>query len=133
MLKRSMIAACVLALSAGSAFAGDNWMTNWIPPGPNDAPGGANGAAHTRDVGVTSANVNETGDSRTTSSSMLEQRLKKQSAAGVSNPAYNIQPDDQYRAQAWGSDRPAQTYRGRSAYIIDEYGFKYDSRGNRIN
>ena len=55
MMKRSMIAACVLALSAGTAFAGDNWMTNWVPPGPNDAPGGANGAAPTHDVGVSSS------------------------------------------------------------------------------
>ena len=133
MLKRSMIAACVLALSAGSAFAGDNWMTNWIPPGPGDATGGANGAARTRDVGVSSANVNETGDSRSTSSSILEQRLKQQSASGIANPAYNIVPDDQYRAQAWGSDQPARTYHGRSVYITDEYGIKYDSRGYRIN
>jgi hypothetical protein len=133
MLKRSMIAACVLALSAGSAFAGDNWMTNWIPPGPNDAAGGANGAALTRDVGVTSANVNETGDSRTTSSSILEQRLKEQSAAGATSPIYNAQPDDRYQAQAWGSDQPATVYHGRRVYITDEYGFKYDGRGNRIN
>jgi len=133
MLKRSMIAACVLALSAGSAFAGDNWMTNWIPPGPNDAHGGANGAAPTRDVGASSANVGETGGMGSTSSSILEQRLKQQSAAGVSSPVYNAQPDEGYQAQAWGSDRPAAMYHGRAVYITDEYGFKYDNRGNRIN
>ena len=130
MLKRSMIAACVLALSAGTAFAGDNWATNWIPPGPNNAAGGANGAAPTRDVGTDTPNVGDTSGAGTTSSSILEQRLKQQSAAGVANPAYNA-PND--RVQAWGSNQPVATSRGRGVYITDEYGTKYDSRGFRIN
>jgi hypothetical protein len=71
MLETPTIAACVLALSAPVAL--------------------------TRDVGTTSANVGQTGDSRSTSSSILEQRLKQQSAAGSWAPAYNTSVPSGYR------------------------------------
>jgi hypothetical protein len=132
MLKTSTIAACVLALSAPVALAQNNWMTNWAPPGPTDQPGGANGAAPTRDVGSTSANVNQTGDSRSTSSSILEQRLKQQSASGSWAPAYNTSAPPGYTAQAMTMDEPMRGGRHRIA-LTDEYGFHYDSRGDRLN
>ncbi|HTR85583.1 MAG TPA: hypothetical protein VMI56_13975 [Reyranella sp.] len=130
MLKTSTIAACVLALSAPVALAQSSWMTNWIPNGPSDAPGGANGAAPTRDVGQTSANVGATGDSRSTSSSILEQRLKQQSAAGATSPAYNTNVPAGYSSQAMTMDEPRSN--SRRVYLTDEYGFHYNSRGDRI-
>lgn len=52
MLKTTTIAACVLALSGGVALAQGNYM----PAGPNAAPGGATGSAPANTIG-TPANV----------------------------------------------------------------------------
>lgn len=127
MLRISTIAACVLALSAPVALA----QSNWMPPGPSDAPGGANGAAPTRDVG-SSGTAYQTGDSRSTSSSILEQRLKQESAAGSWAPAYNTGAPAGYTSQAMTMDDPMRGGRHRVAFT-DEYGFRYDSRGDRLN
>jgi len=122
-----MLPATATALSlliAMPAFA----QSNWIPPASSDGPGGVTGAARTRDVGFSgpAASQNEglpaTG---TSSSSMLKQEMKVDET-GV--PMYRGQV---YGGQAVMSDQP--TYAGRSgAYIIDEYGNRYDSRGNLI-
>jgi hypothetical protein len=124
MLKTSTIVACVLALW-GSAAMAQNWPSQWMPPGPNDAPGGANGPARARDIGSPSANVNQTVGGRTTSTTILSQTNKQQSAAGASHSDYTSQ------AQLQNGIRPSGS-RG-NVYMTDEYGFKYDSRGNRLD
>lgn len=111
--------ACAL-LFAIPAFA----QSNWMPPGPTDGPGGVTGAARTRDVGVSgpavSQNTGAMPATGTSSSSMLKQDMKVDET-GV----------PMYRSQAVMSDQPSYAGRG-SAYIIDEYGNRYDSRGNLI-
>ena len=121
MLKTSTLVACVLALS-GSAAMAQSWPSNWMPPGPNDAPGGANGAARTRDIGSPTGNVDQNYTGRTSSTSILSQTNKQQSAAGAPRSDYSSQAQLQYGGQARGN-----------VYMTDEYGFKYDSRGNRLD
>ena len=112
MVKTSLIA-LALGLIASAAMA--------------QTPGGATGATPTRDVGTGS---NQTGSGATESSSMLEQRIKQESAAGASSSHYNtFTPDNGYQAQAQTSDR---MYRGHYVAITDEYGFRYDAKGQRI-
>jgi len=97
---------------------------------PTYAPGGATGAAPTRDVGTNTPNSSQTGNGSTESTSMLEQRVKQQSARGASGSSYNtFTPDNAYQAQ----DRTSGTmYHGKQVRITDEYGFKYDEYGERI-
>ena len=85
MKKIALIAAGVLAVSSSAALA----QTNWMPPGPNSAPGGATGAAQTRDVGTNTPNVAHTGNGQTNSNSMLDQSVKEQSAAGAPRSVYS--------------------------------------------
>ena len=121
MLKTSTLVACVLALS-GSAAMAQSWPSNWMPPGPNDAPGGANGPARVRDIGSPTGNVDQNYTGRTSSTSILSQTNKQQSAAGAPRSDYTSQAQLQYGAQPRGN-----------VYMTDEYGFKYDSRGNRLD
>lgn len=110
--------ACSLLLAI-PAFA----QSNWIPPGPTDGPGGVTGAARTRDVGFSGPAVSQNAGALpatgTSSSSMLKQDMKVDDA-GV----------PMYGGQAVTSDQPG--YSGNGAYIIDEYGNRYDSRGDLI-
>jgi hypothetical protein len=132
MLKTSATAACVLALSGGVALAQNNWATDWVPPGPNDAPGGANGPARARAIGG-SPNVNATFNGTTTSSTMSRQQQKWESAHGASSTpsGYAYGPASQYQSQAQVVDEPG---RGpHRVYITDEYGFRYDRKGNRLD
>jgi hypothetical protein len=122
MLKTSAIAACVLTLSGGVALAQGNWLTNWIPPGPSDAPGGANGPARARAIGG-DPNVNATYNGTTTSSSMSRQQTKWESAHGVASSPF--------QAQALTANESARG--AHRVYITDEYGFRYDRRGNRLD
>jgi hypothetical protein len=121
MLKTSTIVACVLALSGSVAMA-QNWPSQWMPPGPNDAPGGANGPARVRDIGSPTGNVDQNYTGRTSSTSILSQTNKQQSAAGAAHSDYTSQAQLQYGGQSRGN-----------VYMTDEYGFKYDSRGNRLD
>jgi hypothetical protein len=118
-----MLPATAIALSlliAIPAFA----QSNWIPPQSTDGPGGVTGAARTRDVGSSSPAVSQNAGglpaTGTSSSSMLKQDMKVDET-GV----------PMYRGQAVMSDQPSYADRS-SAYIIDEYGNRYDSRGNLI-
>jgi hypothetical protein len=130
MMKTSLIVAGLLAVSGSAAMAqsGGNWMTNWIPPGPTDAPGGANGAAPGRYMGDSAVTTNGQG---TTSSSMLEQQTKRESAMGQGPSATASTGYTTYQAQAQRADEPMGTR--HRAYITDEYGFKYDRYGNRLD
>jgi hypothetical protein len=145
MTKISLITACAIVLSGSTALA----QGYGVPPGPNSGPGGASGAAPTRDVG-TQPSVGNTPSDATTSSTMTQQRIKEmnagQTAAG----------NRYYDRGTYGYDRG--TYGQRGAYnqqqatapmespsmgcgspgshsvaITDEYGFKYDSCGDRLN
>ncbi len=124
MLKTSTIAACVLALSGGVALA------QMMPPGPNAAPGGAGGSASANTIGSPSANAQDTLGGGTRSTTVLSQTNKNQSAAGMSRSDYSAGAQMQYGTQptyqAQGSDNP------RAVAITDEYGNKYNSRGDRI-
>ena len=133
MLKTTTIAACVLALSGGVALAQGNYM----PTGPNTAPGGATGSAPVSSIGAPSANSQDTVGGGTRSTTVLSQSNKNQSAAGMPSSDYSsggqmqygTQP--QYQAQGQGmtggpSDNP------RTVAITDEYGNQYNSRGDRI-
>jgi hypothetical protein len=137
MLKTTTIAACVLALSGGVALAQGNYM----PPGPNTAPGGAGGSAPANTIGSPSANAQDTVGGGTRSTTVLSQTNKNQSAAGMSRSDYSsgaqmqygTQPQypNQYQAQGQGmmggaSDNP------RAVAITDEYGNRYNSRGDKI-
>jgi hypothetical protein len=110
--------ACSLLL-ATPAFA---QLSTYVPPGPTDGSGGVTGAARTRDVGSSGPAVSQNAGAMpatgTSSSSMLKQDIKRDET-GV--PMYG---------QAVMSDQP--TYGASGAYIIDEYGNRYDSRGNLI-
>lgn len=84
MLKTMTIAAGVLAFSGGVALAQGNFM----PPGPNAAPGGAGGSAPASTIGTPSANAQDTvGGTRSTT--ILSQTNKNQSAAGMSRSDYS--------------------------------------------
>lgn len=133
MLKTMTIAACVLALSGGVALAQGNYM----PAGPNTAPGGATGSAPTNTIGTPSANVQDTVGGGTRSTTVLSQSNKNQSATGMTSSDYSsgaqmqygTQP--QYQAQGQGmmggpSDNP------RAVALTDEYGNQYNSRGDKI-
>ena len=122
-MRMYILPATAIALSlliAIPAFA----QSNWIPTGPTDAPGGVTGAARTRDVGSSGPAVSQNAGAMpatgTSSSSMLKQGIKVDET-GV----------PMYRSQAVMSDQPSHAGR-RSAYIIDEYGNRYDSRGTLI-
>jgi hypothetical protein len=125
MLKTSTIAACVLALSGGVAMA-------QMPPGPNAAPSGAGGSAPVNTIGSPTANAQDTLNGGTRSTTILSQSNKNQSAAGMPRSDYSAGAQMQYgtqptyQAQGMGGDNP------RAVAITDEYGNKYNSRGDRI-
>ena len=127
MLKTSTIAACVLALSGAAAFA----QTSWVPPGPNNPPAGAGGGAAVRDIGSPSANVIDTYGGQTRSTTILSQSNKQQSAAGMASSNYAG-----YGAQGYMPQQAqmsyGQGYNTGNVFITDEYGYQYNSRGERI-
>jgi hypothetical protein len=129
MLRTTAIAACVLALSGSLALAQSN-----------NAPYGANGAAPLRDVGSPSANASDTVNGSTSSTSILSQSNKNQSAAGMPSSSYSSgmpggqSAGTQYRygpQQAYGGMSGDQT-NPNAVCITDEYGYKYNCRGDRI-
>jgi len=137
MLKTSMIVACVLAASGSAALA----QTYSNPPS------GAGGAAPTRDIGSPSANASGTVTGGTQSTTVLSQSNKQQSAAGMSSSTYQqgmpsgqsagaqggyMQGGYTSQAQAQGGMQPDQMTSPNAAYITDEYGYQYNSRGDRI-
>jgi hypothetical protein len=136
MLKTTMIAACVLALGSSLAFA----QTNIMPPGgANNAPSGANGSASMRDVGTPSANATDTANGGTSSTSILSQSNKNQSAAGMPSSNYGSgMPSGQSAGaqygtqQAYGGMSGDQNANPNGVCITDEYGYKYNCRGDRI-
>jgi len=75
-----------------------------------------------RDIGSPTGNVDQNYTGRTSSTTILSQTNKQQSAAGASRSDYTSQAQLQYGGQARGN-----------VYMTDEYGFKYDSRGNRLD
>jgi hypothetical protein len=137
MLKTSTIAACVLALSGSVAMA-QSGLPNYMPPGPNAAPGGATGAAPANTVGSPSANAQDTLGGGTRSTTILSQTNKNQSAAGMSNSDYSSGAQMQYgtqpmyQNQAQGQGMMAGQDNPRAVAITDEYGNQYNSRGERI-
>lgn len=136
MLKTTTIAACVLALSGGMALA------QMMPPGPNAAPSGAGGSAPANTIGSPTANAQDTLGGGTRSTTVLSQSNKNQSAAGMSRSDYSAgaqtqygtQPQYQYQAQGrgMGSMTSGDSDNPRAVAITDEYGNKYNSRGERI-
>ena len=127
MLKTPTIVACVLALSATAALA----QPTWVPPGPNNAPGGAGGAATARDIGSPSANVNATYGGQTQSTTILSQSNKMQSQSGMPSSNYGQpMPSGGYSAQAQMGQMDNQN--PNAVCITDEYGYKYNCRGDRI-
>lgn len=118
MLKRSIVAAGILALSASGAFAqGGSSATTGMPAGPTDAP------ARTHDMGAPSGNMNMGAPSGTMN--------RQQGTAGVGATHYNTAPQDRYQAQsATSGGDSGPPYR---AAITDEYGFKYNSQGERLD
>jgi hypothetical protein len=126
MLKTTTIAACVLALSGSLALAQS--AAQYMPPGGSyNAPYGTNGSAPLRDVGAPSANATDTAGGGTSSTSILSQSNKNQSAAGM--PSSNYGSGAQ---QAYGGGMSGDQANPNSVCITDEYGYKYNCRGNRI-
>ena len=134
MTKTLLTTVCALVLSGSAALA----QSNWAPPGPNAGPGGASGVTPTRDVG-TQPNVRNTPSDATTSSSMTQQQIKEMNAGQrAPDGRYYGQPGtyNQYNQQAAA---PMESQLGCGApgphqvAITDEYGFKYDSCGDRLN
>ena len=135
MLKTTTIAACVLALSGGLALAQGNYM----PPGPNTAPGGAAGSAPATTIGTPSANAQDTVGGATRSTTVLSQSNKNQSAAGMPRSDYSSSAQMRYGTQPqYQAQGPGQGMMGgpsdnpRAVAITDEYGNQYNSRGDRI-
>ena len=149
MLKTTMIAACVLGLSGSVALAQNNAQYNSsggiLPPGgATAAPYDANGSAPMRDVGSPTANATDTANGGTQSTTMLHQKIKNESAAGY-NRSYGQAPlgstagyartTNEYRygpQQAYGAMDSSQNPNPNAVCITDEYGYKYNCRGDRI-
>ena len=139
----STLAAIALTLSDGAAFA-QTGPGGMMPAGPNAAPGGAGGAAPATTIGSPTANAQDTLSGGTRSTTVLSQSNKNQSAAGMSRSDYDAtsqrqygtQPmPEQYRNQAEGAQHTfstGNTDNPSSVAITDEYGNKYNSRGERI-
>ena len=146
MWKTSTIAICALALSGSLAMAQTyNQSPGWVPPAPGNSPGGAGGPAPVRDIGATTANANQTVNGQTSSTSMLSYSNKAQSAEGMSSSNYGNGPVATNSRYYYGSQ--AQTQYGgsqaqygaqdscgntRAVAITDEYGRRYNCRGDRL-
>ena len=89
MSKLLSIAGCLVILGGSAAFAQSSTMSNGAKSSPNTGTQGAAGAAPTPDVGQTTPNVAETPTGKTTSSSMMQQKNKQDSATGASSSGYN--------------------------------------------
>jgi hypothetical protein len=148
MWKTSTIAICALVLSGSLAMAQTyNQSPGWVPPAPGNPPGGAGGPAPVRDIGATTANANQTADGRTSSTSMLSYSNKAQSAEGTSSSNYGNGPVATNGRYSYGSQAQMQ-YGGsqaqmqygtqascgntRAVAITDEYGRRYNCRGDRL-
>ena len=143
-MKTIAIASTLLLLAAPLAFA-------QLPGGPTTAPGGADGPARPASVGNTSSTAADTGSGRTQSSTMLMERIKADSAAGaVNSPAPSYDESVGLGRGAYGRTigagpavgssqaltAQAQLDEGTGPHrvaITDEYGFKYDARGDRLD
>jgi hypothetical protein len=148
-------AASLLALGSSLAFAQSSTQYNSpggvMPPGGSyNAPNGANGSAPLRDVGTPSANATDTATGGTSSTTILSQSNKNQSAAGmpssnygqgmpagqsagsqIAAPAYGTQYGNQYGTQqAYGMS--GDQGNPNRVCMTDEYGYKYNCRGDRI-
>lgn len=133
MFKSMTIAAGVLALSGSVALAQGNFM----PPGPNAAPGGAGGSAPASTIGTPSANAQDTVGGGTRSTTVLSQTNKNQSAAGMPRSDYGSGSQMQYGTQPPYQAQRADMMSGasdnpRGVAITDEYGNQYNSRGDKI-
>jgi hypothetical protein len=135
MLKIPTLAACALAMSGSLALA--QTASQYMPPGgAYEAPYGTNGSAPLRDVGSPSANANDTAGGGTRSTTILKQEIKNESAAGMPQ-SYGQAPVGATRSYApYGTQ---QAYGGTGygtnpnrVCITDEYGYKYNCRGDRI-
>jgi hypothetical protein len=121
MSKTFLMMACALVLSGTAAVA----QTNGILPVPNGAPNAAIVVTPTPDVGA-SSNVRSNPGSTTT---IEERQVKQGSAMDAPGSGYNA--GSGYENEAMGSSDQSRM-RHRMA-ITDEYGFRYDSRGDRID
>lgn len=111
MLKLSTVAVCALVLSSGVALAQTGRM---LPAGPNAAPGSANPPAPT--MGSPTATAPDKQDRMQGGTpSMQGQRQDADQAQG---PTRSLSSGDR--------DNP------RAVAITDEYGNRYNSRGERI-
>ena len=139
MTKISLITACAIVLSGSAALA----QTYGVPPGPNTGPGGASGAAPTRDVG-TQPSVGNTPSDATTSTTMMQQRNKQVNAGqAAAGNRYNDRGTYYDQRGGYNQQQAAAPMESPSmgcgspgshgVAITDEYGFKYDSCGDRLN
>jgi hypothetical protein len=113
--------ACTLVLSGTAAVA----QTNRVPFGPRIAPTGTNGVTPTPDVGANS-HVRNNPDSTTT---MEEQQIKQ--GRPMAEPGNGYSSGPRYENQTMRP--PDQSHTRHPAAITDEYGFRYDSRGDRLD
>jgi len=89
MIRTATIVAGLVALSASATMA----QTYDTHGGATNQPDGATGASRTRDVGgQPNVGANRGDGGTTSSSSMLEQRNKQESARGDSSSHYNTKP-----------------------------------------
>ena len=139
MWKTSTIAICALVLSGSLAMAQTyNQSPGWVPPAPGNPPGGAGGPAPVGDIGSPTANANQTVNGQTGSTSMLSYSNKAQSAAGASGSNYGNGPVATNGRYSYGSQAQMQ-YGGQDSCgntgavaITDEYGRRYNCRGDRL-
>jgi hypothetical protein len=138
MWKTSTIAICALVLSGSLAMAQTySPSPGWVPPAPGNPPGGAGGPAPVRDIGGSTANANQTVGGQTESTSILSQTNKAQSAAGMSSSNYGNGPiaaqgpRSQAQQMQYGGAQDSCATTGAVA-ITDEYGNRYNCRGDRL-
>ncbi len=141
MARLLIIAVGALALSGGAVLAQTN-SSDWLPSGPGSAPGGANGAAPMISVGDPSANARDTVSGGSRSTSLLSQSNKNQSAAGLPSTNYNSGRQVRYEGAPSAQQSQAQiqgrmivsdpTDNPRATVVTDEFGNRYNSRGERI-
>jgi hypothetical protein len=150
MWKTSTLAICALVLSGSLAMAQTySPSPGWVPPAPGNPPGGAGGPAPVRDIGGSTANANQTAGGQTSSTSMLSYSNKAQSAEGMSSSNYGNGPGGQSggsQGAYYGSQTQMQYGGSQMQYgaaqdscgtagavaITDEYGNRYNCRGDRL-
>jgi hypothetical protein len=138
-----LVSAVAQTPSHGTKCGPVAWSTEKMAYTSMPCAGGATGAASTNAVGNTTPSVAQTGSGVTSSSSMTKQEIKQESAAGsmvygVPMGPSAVPSDSNYAAAPNMAAAPSMAAANdascdaNSASMKDEYGRKYNCRGDRV-